>query len=61
MMTFKLSGGSKIAMQKTDDLTMGYLQARKKHFRILLFQYGNIVAFQNHRYRVLCLFLVVSW
>lgn len=45
--TFKLSGDRDFAMKKTDGLVSGYLDSRKKHFRILLFQYGNIVAFKT--------------
>ncbi len=45
--TFKLSGDRDFAMQKVDVLVSGYLDSRKKHFRILLVQYGNIVAFKT--------------
>nr|HQU58760.1 ABC transporter transmembrane domain-containing protein [Saprospiraceae bacterium] len=47
MSTFKLSGGSSFSLNKTDGLVYSYLDSRKKHFRILLFQYGNIVAFKT--------------
>lgn len=46
MNTFKLSGGSPLALSRTDNLVCNYLDSRKKHFRVLLFQYGNIVAFE---------------
>ena len=45
--TFKLSGDRDFAMQKADVLVGSYLESRKKHFKILLFQYGNIVAFKT--------------
>lgn len=45
--TFKLSGDRDFAMKKADVLVNGYLNSRKKHFRILVFQYGNIVAFKT--------------
>lgn len=46
MTTFKLSGDRNFVLKKTDGLVNGYLDSRKKHFRILLFQYGNIIAFK---------------
>lgn len=47
MNTFKLSGGNNFSLNKTDGLVCNYLEARKKHFKILVFQYGNIVAFKT--------------
>jgi len=47
MSTFKLAGKTQISMDRTDQLVCKYLDSRKKHFRILLFQYGNIVAFKT--------------
>lgn len=47
MTTFKLAGGSDLSIQTTDKLVEGYLDRRKKHFSILLIQYGNIVAFKT--------------
>lgn len=47
MSTFKLSGGSAFSLNKTDGLVSGYLKSRKNHFRILVFQYGYIVAFKT--------------
>lgn len=44
--TFKLSGYSPISLKNTDGLVCNYLESRKKHFRILMTQYGFIVAFQ---------------
>lgn len=47
MNTFKMSGGNAFSLNKTDGLVCNYLDSRHKHFRILLFQYGNIVAFKT--------------
>ncbi len=47
MTTFKLSGQGKIAVRITDNLVKDYLDNRKKHFRVLLTQYGNIVGFKT--------------
>jgi ABC-type bacteriocin/lantibiotic exporter with double-glycine peptidase domain len=46
MGTFKLAGRSDLPLQRTDDLVSGYLDARKKHFRVLVTQYSSIVAFK---------------
>jgi ATP-binding cassette subfamily B protein len=45
--TFKLSGNTDIAINKTDELVSGYLDARKHHFKILLTQYWSFVAFKT--------------
>ena len=45
--TFKLAGKTNIALDNTNTLTNKYLKARKAHFRVLLFQFGNIVAFKT--------------
>jgi len=47
MSTFKLGGKSDLPMQNNNMLTNKYLDARKKHFRILLTQYGGIVGFKT--------------
>lgn len=46
MNTFKLAGSCSLPNNKTDDLTYNYIETRKKHFRILLFQYANIITFK---------------
>lgn len=46
MNTFKLSGGCSLPMNRADYLVSGYLDSRKKHFRILLIQYSNVVLFK---------------
>lgn len=45
--TFKLSGNTDIAMNKTDELVSGYLDARTNHFKILLTQFWAFVAFKT--------------
>lgn len=44
--TFKLAGGERLSMRKTNELLGGYLNARREHFRVLLFNYGGMVFFQ---------------
>lgn len=44
--TFKLAGGERLSMRRTNDLLGGYLDARRAHFRVLLFHYGGLVFFQ---------------
>ncbi|MEM9529024.1 MAG: ABC transporter transmembrane domain-containing protein, partial [Bacteroidota bacterium] len=44
--TFKLAGGERLSMRRTNTLLGGYLDARRAHFRILLFHYGGLVLFQ---------------
>ncbi|MFK7806274.1 MAG: peptidase domain-containing ABC transporter [Saprospiraceae bacterium] len=46
MRIFKLSGMSNLPIRRTDDLVWSYLDARKKHFNILLIQYGSVVLFK---------------
>jgi ABC-type bacteriocin/lantibiotic exporter with double-glycine peptidase domain len=46
MNTFKLAGETDLPLQKTDENVTQYLKHRKRHFRVLVFQYGNIVAFK---------------
>lgn len=47
MSTFKLSGDNELSMRKTDELVSKYLDSRKAHFKILLFQYNSIVVFET--------------
>lgn len=44
--TFKLAGGERLSMRRTNELLGGYLDARRAHFRVLLFHYGGLVVFQ---------------
>lgn len=39
--TFKLIGSTRMPVQRTDKLVSGYLDARKKHFRVLLIQFAS--------------------
>lgn len=45
--TFKMAGSNDFALNQTDSLVSNYLDNRKKHFRILMIQYGNIVGFKT--------------
>ena len=44
--TFKLAGGARLSMWRTDDLVGGYLDYRQKHFGLLLWHYGLLIALQ---------------
>lgn len=46
IISFKISGKTNLAMQKTDKLTEKYLNAREGHFRILKTQYIKLVIFK---------------
>lgn len=45
--TFKLWGGTRLHLEKTDRLVNLYIEARKKHFKILVLQYASIVFFRT--------------
>lgn len=45
--TFKLAGSSELPLQKTDYLVSNYLDAKEKHFKILIIQYSSIVVFKT--------------
>ena len=45
--TFKLAGVSTFALEKADELVRKYLTARKAHFKVLITQFGNVVAFKT--------------
>ncbi|MEY4925699.1 MAG: hypothetical protein RI894_135 [Bacteroidota bacterium] len=44
--TFKLAGQSNLPTQRTDDLVGNYLTYRKKHFAILMGQFGTFIFFK---------------
>lgn len=46
MGTFKLAGDTDFTLQRTDSLVSKYIDARKKHFRVLVTQYFNMIAFK---------------
>ncbi|MBX7241432.1 MAG: ATP-binding cassette domain-containing protein [Bacteroidia bacterium] len=46
MEIFKLAGKTDLYLKKTDKAVGNYLNARKSHFRILVFQYINMVGFK---------------
>lgn len=45
--TFKLAGTTNLPLEKTDRFVNNYLIYRKKHFGILVAQYGNVLAFKT--------------
>ncbi len=44
--TFKLAGDSPFPLQRTDALVGNYLKYRREHFKVLVSQFGSIVAFE---------------
>jgi len=44
--TFKFSQGSDLNLQRTDENVLGYLNARTRHFQVLLFQYKSLLFFK---------------
>jgi len=46
IVSFKLSGRTQHALQKTDGLVYGYLGARESHFKILMLQFGQMIGFK---------------
>ncbi len=46
LLSFKLSGNTKLAMTRNDDLTSAYLKARESHFRVLLLQFIQMIGFK---------------
>jgi ABC-type bacteriocin/lantibiotic exporter with double-glycine peptidase domain len=47
MYTFKMAGHTSLPMQKTDYLIENYLHYRKKHFKVLMSQFVQIVSFKT--------------
>jgi ABC-type bacteriocin/lantibiotic exporter with double-glycine peptidase domain len=45
--TFKLSGDTALNMTKTDVILNKYLKSRKRHFRVLLGQYGSVIGLKT--------------
>ena len=46
MDTFKRAGHTELPLEKTDGLVSQYLKHRKKHWKVLIFQFSNIVGFK---------------
>ncbi len=46
LISFKLSGRTNLAMNKNDELTAAYLDARESHFRVLMIQFSQMVGFK---------------
>ncbi len=45
--TFKLAGENRFPIDRTDDLTVKYLEARERHWRILLLQFSTGLVFRT--------------
>lgn len=45
--SFKLAGETDLALEKTNEEVSKYLDARKRHFRVLIVQFSNIIAFKT--------------
>lgn len=46
LVSFKLSGATRLAMDKNDRLVNDYIDARESHFRILVFQFSKMIVFK---------------
>ena len=46
LVSFKVSGNTSLALNKTDSLVLGYLKARESHFRILVVQVIQMISFK---------------
>ncbi len=46
LISFKLSGATNLAMKRNDDLTTNYLEARENHFKVLVFQFIQLIGFK---------------
>jgi ABC-type bacteriocin/lantibiotic exporter with double-glycine peptidase domain len=47
MEAFKLAGHTTLPLNKTENLVSNYLYYRRKHFKVLMTQFGNIVGFKT--------------
>lgn len=46
VISFKLSGKTSLAMDKSDDLVSDYLESRENHFKILVMQFIQLIGFK---------------
>ena len=46
LFSFKLSGKTNLAMNKNDELTAAYLDARESHFKVLIHQFSQMIGFK---------------
>ncbi|WP_158850204.1 peptidase domain-containing ABC transporter [Algibacter sp. L1A34] len=46
IISFKLSGKTSLAMEKSDDLVSEYLESRENHFKILVMQFIQLIGFK---------------
>ena len=47
MTTFKLAGNTELPLEKTNLTVSNYLKYRKEHFKVLVFQFANIIGFKT--------------
>lgn len=46
VISFKLSGKTNLAIRKTDDLVLDYVNSRERHFKILMLQFKQMIGFK---------------
>ncbi len=46
LISFKLSGNTSLSMDRNDDLTVNYLETRESHFKVLVFQFIQLIGFK---------------
>lgn len=46
VISFKLSGRTRLALNKTDDLVYDYVKSRENHFKILMLQFKQMIGFK---------------
>lgn len=46
VISFKLSGKTRLALNKTDDLVYDYVKSRENHFKILMLQFKQMIGFK---------------
>ena len=46
VISFKLSGKTSLAIDKSDDLVAGYLDSREKHYKVLVLQFIQLIGFK---------------
>ncbi|WP_290628160.1 ATP-binding cassette domain-containing protein [Altibacter sp.] len=46
LISFKISGRTKLSMERNNQLTQSYLEARESHFKVLMFQFLQMIAFK---------------
>ena len=46
LISFKLSGSTTLSMDRNDELTVNYLETRESHFKVLVFQFIQLIGFK---------------